>query len=81
MGEQVGFRALLRAVRQEAPYWAAALPQLPRLVHRALAEDRIGALQLALERLADENARRNDLLAAFLVAFVAGVIVVAVFLF
>mgnify|MGYP003341441654 CR=1 FL=1 len=40
MNRQVGWRALLRQVQDEAPLWAATLPQLPRLIHRALAEDR-----------------------------------------
>jgi ubiquinone biosynthesis protein len=66
MGEQVGWRSLVRTLRQEAPYWAATLPQLPRLLHRLLAEDRMGALHKAMERLAEENARRNDLLGALL---------------
>ena len=43
MREQVGWRGFVRSLRQEAPYWAGTLPQLPRLVHRALAEDRLGA--------------------------------------
>ena len=81
MGDQVGWRAVLRSVRQEAPYWAAALPQLPRLVHRMLAEDRLAALRAPLERLAEETARRNDLLAALLAVVTAGLVVVALFLF
>src|SRR5574342_437537 len=64
MDEQVGWRGLLRTIRREAPFWAATLPQLPRLVHRALAEDHPAALQRAVERLAEENARRNNLLGA-----------------
>jgi len=74
MGEQLGWRGLVRTLRQEAPYWAATLPQLPRLLHRLLAEDRMGALQLALERLAAENARRNRLLAGLLGLLAAGLI-------
>jgi ubiquinone biosynthesis protein len=66
MSEQIGWRGLLRSAQQEAPFWAATLPQLPRLVHRALAENRLAPLQRALERLADEQARRNRLLAAAL---------------
>ena len=81
MGDQVGWRAVVRAVRQEAPYWAAALPQLPRLVHRVLAEDRLAALRAPLERLAEETARRNDLLAALLAVLTAALVVVALFLF
>jgi ubiquinone biosynthesis protein len=78
MGEQVGWRGLLRTIRQEAPFWAATLPQLPRLVHRALAEDRLGALQIALERVAAQNARRNRLLAALVVVLTVAVTLLAV---
>jgi ubiquinone biosynthesis protein len=81
MGEQMGWRGLLRQIRQEAPYWAATLPQLPRLLHRALAQDRMGELKPILERLADENARRNDLLSGLLVVLTAALIVVAIFAF
>ncbi len=80
-GEQIGVRGLWRTIRQEAPFWAATLPQLPRLVHHALAEDRLGALEGALERLAAENARRNDLIAALLVVTTAALILLAVSLF
>jgi ubiquinone biosynthesis protein len=33
MQEQVGWRGLLTHLKQEAPQWAALLPQLPRLLH------------------------------------------------
>jgi ubiquinone biosynthesis protein len=36
MNEQVGWRGFIRNVRQEAPQWARRLPQLPRLLERAL---------------------------------------------
>ncbi len=81
MGEQVGWRGVLKAIRHEAPFWAATLPQLPRLVHRALSQDPFGELRATLERLADENARRNDLLSALLVVLTAGLILIAVFAF
>src|SRR6185503_14538961 len=48
MDEQVGWRGLVRTLQREAPYWAATLPQLPRLVHRALAEDRLGGIETAM---------------------------------
>jgi ubiquinone biosynthesis protein len=64
MGEQVGWRGLLRTLRREAPTWSQTLPAIPRLVHRLLAEDRLGSLEAALERLAEEGRRRNRLLAA-----------------
>jgi ubiquinone biosynthesis protein len=72
MDEQVGWRGLLRTIRREAPFWAATLPQLPRLAHRLLAEDQPAALQRAVERLAGENARRNNLLGA-LIALLAAI--------
>jgi ubiquinone biosynthesis protein len=78
MTEQIGWRGLLRSLRHEAPYWAATLPQLPRLVHRALAEDRLGAMQAALDELARENARRNDLISALVLVLVASLVVAAV---
>jgi ubiquinone biosynthesis protein len=81
MSEQVGWRGLLRTLRHEAPYWAATLPQLPRLVHRALSEDRLGELRQTLERLADEQARRNNLLAFLGAALVAAAIFAAFSLF
>jgi ubiquinone biosynthesis protein len=81
MREQVGWRGLVRTLRQEAPYWAATLPQLPRLLHRLLAEDRVGALQKAMERLGEENARRNKLLGALLAVFAALAVLVTVSLF
>ncbi|MBC9072425.1 ubiquinone biosynthesis regulatory protein kinase UbiB [Thauera sp. CAU 1555] len=38
MDEQMGWRALSRGIREEAPAWAGTLPQLPRLIHHALTE-------------------------------------------
>ncbi len=81
MTEQVGWRALLRTVRREAPYWASTLPQLPRLAHRLLAQDRLGAVEQALERLRAEQSRRNRLLAAVLAVLATGLAVQIVLLF
>jgi ubiquinone biosynthesis protein len=81
MGEQVGWRALLRTMRREAPTWAQTLPAIPRLLHRLLAEDRLAELRSALEHLAEQNRRRNGLLAALLAVLAAGVILVALILF
>jgi ubiquinone biosynthesis protein len=75
MSEQVGWHGLMRSLRDEAPFWATTLPQLPRLVHRALSEDRLGSLAVALEVLAAQNARRNRLLAV-LVAVAIGILLV-----
>jgi len=80
MGEQIGLRGLLRSLREEAPFWAASLPQIPRLVHRVLAEDRLGALHAAVTHLVAQNARRNQLLAALLVVLSALVVLTAILL-
>jgi ubiquinone biosynthesis protein len=77
MREQVGWRGLIRTIRHEAPFWAATLPQLPRLVHRALAEDRLGALQETLELVALQNARRNRLLKGLVILALAGLALLA----
>ena len=66
MSEQLGWRALLRHIREEAPGWVSTLPQLPRRFHDALdtdarqaqAEQRHQVLLAALER----QGRRNTLL-------------------
>jgi ubiquinone biosynthesis protein len=67
MREQVGWRGFARSLRHEAPFWAGMLPQLPRLVHRALASDRLGEVHAALERLHEEQVRRNNLIALLVV--------------
>ena len=73
MSDQVGWRGFVRNLQHEAPYWANTLPQLPRLVHSALAEDGLGTLREAVERLAAENKRRNDLLLALVAILAAAV--------
>ena len=72
MSEQVGWRGLARTLKREAPYWAQTLPQLPRLVHRLLEEDRLTDLRDAVQALAAAGRRRNRLLAALLAVFAAG---------
>ena len=77
MSDQLGLRGLLRTLASEAPYWAGTLPQLPRLLHRALAEDRTGELRRAVDRLAVEQGRRNDLLSAMLLVLLGVVAAIA----
>jgi len=62
MKEQMGPRAFLRQLREEAPLWAKTLPQLPRLVHRALAEDRTVRFEEAIARLERTQARQVRML-------------------
>ncbi len=63
MSEQVGWRALFRHVRNELPGWSAMLPEIPRLVHQYLSEDRNQQLQMELRKLVEERQRQNKLLA------------------
>lgn len=77
MSEQIGWRALLRQVQDEAPFWAATLPQLPRLIHRALAEDRVAPLQLQVDFLQREQARLRGTLALVTVLFALSTALVA----
>ncbi|MBI3376161.1 MAG: ubiquinone biosynthesis regulatory protein kinase UbiB [Betaproteobacteria bacterium] len=74
MTEQIGWRALLRTLRREAPYWATTLPQVPRLAHRFLADDRLGPLHKVLEQMREEQARRDRLLFAVLAILATGMV-------
>ncbi|MEO8411338.1 MAG: ubiquinone biosynthesis regulatory protein kinase UbiB, partial [Propionivibrio sp.] len=62
MSEQLGWRALALGFKQEAPNWARTLPQLPRLVHQALAREAPTDLAPALDRLVAAQRRQNRLL-------------------
>jgi len=62
MGEQVGFKGLLRTLRSEAPHWATMLPQLPRLLHRALAVDHVERIERMLADLLVLERRRNRMI-------------------
>jgi len=62
MREQIGFKGLLRTIRNEAPHWATVLPQLPRLLHRTLADDRIERVERALEESLGLQRQRNRLI-------------------
>ena len=64
MSEQVGWRGLKKGFAQEAPYWARTLPQLPRLVHQALARPSGADLQPQLERLVAAQRSQNHWLTA-----------------
>ena len=69
MSEQIGWRALLRQVQDEAPFWAATLPQLPRLIHKALSEDRVAPLQKQVALLQQEHQRLRGTLALITLLF------------
>ena len=69
MQEQVGWRGLLERLSQEAPRYAKLLPELPRLLHDALAVQAQGAAVRAAApvpwpELLAEQRRINRLLRA-----------------
>ena len=78
MNEQVGWRALAKNLRDEAPKWAGLLPQLPRLAHQALNENRLAQLEAGLTLLLRQQEARNRWLGIIAGLLAAGV--VAVFL-
>jgi len=59
MNEQMGWRALLKNLQTEAPKWAALLPQLPRLAHQALNENRLTQLESGLILMLRQQHARN----------------------
>jgi ubiquinone biosynthesis protein len=65
MSEQMGWRALVANLQAEAPKWAALLPQLPRLAHQALNENRLAQLEAGLTRMLRQQHTRNRWLGVF----------------
>jgi ubiquinone biosynthesis protein len=59
MSEQIGWRGLLRQIREEAPGWGVLLPQLPRLAHRALTEEGSAGSMASIRELADRLKRQG----------------------
>ncbi|MBL8346468.1 MAG: ubiquinone biosynthesis regulatory protein kinase UbiB [Rubrivivax sp.] len=75
MNEQIGWRGLLERLRDEAPRYAQMLPELPRLLHDALARRGDEGGQELLRRLLIEQRRTNRMLQGLLWAglgFVGG---------
>jgi ubiquinone biosynthesis protein len=62
MSEQVGWRGFLKALRKEAPNYAAILPELPRLLHQRLKENPLASIEAALQDMAAQQKQRNRLL-------------------
>ncbi len=60
MGEQLGWRGLVKSLQSEAPHWATLLPQLPRLLHTHLNNPQDAELtRLRLELTARENTEKR----------------------
>jgi ubiquinone biosynthesis protein len=62
MSEQIGWRGLLRTLRQEAPHYATLLPQLPRLLHQSLENKIAHPNEDLLQKLLQQQQRNNNLL-------------------
>ncbi|MBM3356361.1 MAG: ubiquinone biosynthesis regulatory protein kinase UbiB [Betaproteobacteria bacterium] len=77
MSEQVGWRGLVRRLGEEAPYWGTMLPQLPRLLERALARIAEPKPDPDLAELLRGQRRQTRLLAAIavLLALIAALLV------
>jgi len=67
MSEQLGWRGLVRRLKQEAPNWGVWAPQMPRLVHRALASEDPASIREAVARIAAVQRRQSRLLAVIAV--------------
>jgi ubiquinone biosynthesis protein len=77
MAERIGWRGFIERVRQEAPYWSTILPQLPRLLHQALARQAAQRPDPAAVDLPDEEQAQTRLLAviAGLLALIAAFLI------
>ncbi len=64
MSEQIGWRGIVKTFKQEAPYYARILPQLPRLIHQVLAQPPKADPAPQLERLIAAQQAQNRWLAA-----------------
>jgi ubiquinone biosynthesis protein len=79
MSEQVGWRGFIERVKQEAPYWGTILPQLPRLLHQALASRAaVQSVPAAVDLLKERQAQTRLLaVIAGLLALVAALLIVS----
>ncbi|HSS83525.1 MAG TPA: ubiquinone biosynthesis regulatory protein kinase UbiB [Reyranella sp.] len=71
MSEQLGWRAFKKGLAAEAPYWARTLPQLPRLVHQALARPPAPDSTPLLAAIAGAQRQQNRLLGVIAILLTA----------
>ena len=81
MSEQIGWRGLVRRLREEVPTWAVALPQLPRLLHQAVSRSASSEQPTSAITMLAERRQTNRILAliAGLLAAIVVVLMIAVF--
>ena len=77
MDRQSGLRGFARQLKEEAPLWSRTLPQIPRLVHRLLADDPARRLEGALLRLEAAQLRQTRMLRAIALLLAVMVVLVA----
>lgn len=75
MDEQMGFTAFTEQLKAEAPQWARLAPQLPRLLHEALASRAADSLSRATAALAEEKRRTRRWIVAGVVLLAAILVV------
>ena len=56
--DQVGIPAIVRAVKEKAPFWAERLPELPDLVYDSMRQHK--RLQYSVDRLANELSAQRE---------------------
>ena len=79
MSEQVGWRGFLKTLKAEAPQYATLLPQLPRLAHQNLSENRNAEVERLLQQLIEQQKQRNGMLGVLATVAVAGFVVLMLF--
>ena len=84
MAEQLGWRGLLKQLKKEGPLWTSTLPQLPRLIHRALESDptaRLEAIEKAIDRVNRTQRWQSTVLLVLtiLATLIAGMYIVLLF--
>ena len=74
MSEQIGWRGVMRQIKKEGPQWASMLPELPRLVHRALENNpsaQLAAIERAINRVERTQRLQTAVLATVIVVLMA----------
>jgi ubiquinone biosynthesis protein len=82
MDEQIGLRGLVKQIRKEGVLWTGMIPELPRLVHRALENnpsDRLAAIEAAIVEV-NRTQRLQTLLIAGLVVMAAAIAILYLYL-
>ncbi len=81
MNEQFGWRGLLANLRKEAPHWAVALPQMPRLAHSLLVHEQDMAESRQIRIVIQQQQRTMRMLWMIVILMSAGLVCLAGWLF